>query len=314
MKALILFGNGACDVHYMNTTNTPLQLSHHPNIDQLTQLGSTTKLHVRTSASLHENKASELLQLFDIYDDDDDNDDHVENININNNNNNNNNNSVGDDDNSGNKNRSIIAKRYHNMRLKLLTNDQSVLEIMSQYESNVQLIPQNKWYTIEEIKKELEQVDVLLIHYLPISDNMNDKIAMIEHMDQMISCTDAYMTREVLQVVIMSYDDYSTNADVSYNIVATNTNAAVNDNNNMTALLKKPVQSYTRKKTKLVENVRHMFPMYSVCYNDGSTRRDYNELFTERTCENHAGNDGILADHFFGELAYKLCFSDKYGA
>ena len=49
--------------------------------------------------------------------------------------------------------------------------------------------------------------------------------------------------------------------------------------------------------------------------NSGNVIRvDYNALFTERSCAENAGHASIMADHFFAELAYKMCMSDKYGA
>jgi hypothetical protein len=269
MKCLVLFGDGLCEI---NTQDTPtsLEVADKPHIENLTQLGCTGKLHVRRVNETDTNEQatiSEILQLFDLLDEQQES-----------------------------PSQSILATRYHDMKVSIYSTEQSVVDKLKQYEPQTFLINNRDELNSKRLETALlvDGNDLVFVHIK--SHNKSDNKNLIEYIDSLLIDND-----EILSVVIMSYGRVVLND--SSDTTTNNTNG-----------LRRPPQSYEIKACNRIENVRHNYPMYAVYYQNGSIRKDHNQLFTEKSCESFAGNGSILADHFFGEIAYKMCFSDKYGA
>jgi len=337
MKSFILYLDGICDdvndQQQTTTATTRLERFDHPFMDQLTLNGITTKLHLRNNNN-NNNKNNESMsvnhmkQLLNIVDD---------------------NNKQSSSPMISDKYHKMKFKLftndsqvYHEMikyesHVELLLNnidstttatattsttlsDQFDVIYKNHNNNNNNNNNNNKNHRTND-EQEQQEWDTIMFHIN--FDLIDNQMECIKQLDQSMmnntNNTSSSSSSSLLKIIIASYHHHHHHTTTS--TTSTTSTSSNNNNNNSChdqsalSLLYRPIQSYTWKESHdLNGQISSHHPMYCIWHHNTSTRRDYNEQLTEKACESRAGHGSILADHFFGELAYKMCFSDKYGA
>ncbi|KAL9650741.1 hypothetical protein ABK040_001795 [Willaertia magna] len=301
-KCVFVVFEGFLSDNSETTTGSVLEKSNLKFMNEVTDLGGTTLLHKRKESALRKDVNEQnalLMQLLDYYDP-------IEPI-----------------DEEEEKEWSIKPEarlekqslycKFKKLKVKVLTNNKEVLPVFEHRKETVSLsqLPTNATQDVHKLAEQCvldlinENNDILLIHV-----HANQQENTEETKKNQLEAFDLLL-KEISQLFQEKQNKWKLYLSLLFSCPFGKTLKK----KMVKSPFQRPTQSYELKNGRNIKDIVNEQPSCILIeYCPEEIRKDYNNLLTEQSCLQHAGNSEILIDFVFYQIAYKLHKSSKYGA